>query len=545
MGLGYIGRTVNKIVAQAQQTAAQQGTAAHGTQVVHTTQTAAAKAKYHTPHHPVTKENRAFVSKYGFGDLKNDQIRQYRDMSAAILKRAAAEDASHPAASLVHHVRDFIRAAGSNSKLRKNLAALHHILNRDKAHLSPRDMNRLMRILGHFPKIDTNSKRARMATVSLAKTASISDSKRAFFNAPNIVKIIVDAKTPPARVGSAAGAMADYLAATQRSDEQLRAADMKLKKLGLWTNGKYQDSRSVQAAHLGQIARSTDPAQTLADNVGKVNHMAAVRQKTVKTETIRRYEKTMKDNFVSPSVARRAAPRLYKYGGPLTPAGMAIMVRIGVDRMGWSIPKATMAWAGKVAGRLYRSTGGVQTPSNIRSKLNLAHLSSPSAEATPPERSAITKIADLVSPTDRSRTGAPDVSGTIADAADFAKADLLADGASMASVAMSIIQGIFTLSQIGYQYRMIAAREKARYGARGFKAAIEVFQQHGPLPPKEAYRQIALEASGSIDPHGKGLKAFQKVFYATYKQLIAVSDPKQAKDLAEAMEWSNEGMPSD
>ncbi|MCD6498207.1 MAG: hypothetical protein J7M25_07930 [Deltaproteobacteria bacterium] len=93
---------------------------------------------------------------------------------------------------------------------------------------------------------------------------------------------------------------------------------------------------------------------------------------------------------------------------------MSLETGIG-DRMGWSIPKATMDWAGKVAGRLYRSTGGVQTPSNIRSKLNLAHLSSPSAEAIPPEKSALTKIADTVSPTDGSRTGAPDVSGTIVD----------------------------------------------------------------------------------------------------------------------------------
>lgn len=495
------------------------------------------KSQYKVPKHPVTKENKTFVEKNGFGDLKNDQLRQVRDKARAILKGLKKADSADPRVSLSKRAEEFIQKAGSDPKLRKNLDTLYRIVARDRPNLTATNAMQIMDLLGrpgHEKMADSTS--ARAATVALVKSPAYGKNKAVYLKARNIVQAAANANTHPKKISDAVEGMNSYVAETANTHADISRAIGWLDRLKVPVKKAYRD---IFQTHLDRIAGDKNPKENYHLQCGQARSVANDVVPGVEATVTQRYQDVLKKNGVSEARAYRAAKKIWEWGGPQTPAGLLTIAALGRKRFSADDQEKVRSWVADISHRMSRSTCWYQQASVDAADPRLArgqvdHLAPP-RQASIPKPNLLTRGAVWM---DGAGVGGQiaDTMGTIGGLLDSTTLEVAGGGTAM-FLAFATIP--FTLSSLGYTYRKLDAQEEARFGHRGYEAAVEMARHTHLLSPGEAYDRIRIRASGVL--REKGLHAFQDNFYNTYKAFASLPY-KHRTNLINAMDWIDGGM---
>lgn len=484
----------------------------------------------HKPSHPVDKHNRAFVQKFGFGDLTNDQITQFRHKAAVILK-AMKQVASAP----IRDIMELIKLAGKNPKLRSNLEGLYHFIKEQGTHLNAGVLSEIIGLLKKHPGLNLSNPASRAGALALVTSNAYRTSKFVHHNAAAIIAEVGRHGLSPANAKKAVEQMANYAKQMSVAYGVLKLADHQLAQIGDDKSGagRTRDSH-LFAIHLKEIASSKDPATAAKKALSEVLSTAKSRAAAVKPATIRKYQQVLMRSGVSEKKAAKAAGYIYTLGGPASPLARTVINAMAARPMNKHVQSKEQAQglAKKLKKQMLAATSGFQPM-----RWNNSHIDRfivPSDKIHTPKAAWITqwgmKVGDAISIGSETTSTVDAILESVGVATPPALVAIV-------STVGSIVGGVFTLSKMGYVMKQAEAVERGIYGYRGFWGAIQAVQnsEYGPVSQAKA-RDGQRQDSHNIQYTPAARAAFDKNFDRTYTALMKIPK-KQRFALVEAMKW--------
>jgi len=485
----------------------------------------------HKPSHSVSKHNRAFVQKFGFGDLTNDQITQFRHKTAVILK-AMKQVPSAP----TRDVMELIKLAGKNPKLRSNLEGLYHLVKEQGSHLNAGVLSEIIGLMKKHPGLNLSNPASRAGALALVTTNAYRTSKFVYHNAAAIIAEVGRHSLSPANAKKAAEQMANYAKQMPVAYGVLKLADHQLAQIGDDESGpiRARDGH-LFAIHLKKIASSKDPAKAAKKALSEVLSTAKARTASVKQVTIKKYQRVLMRSGVSEAKAAKAAGYIYALGGPASPLARTVINAMAARPMNKYVHSKEQAQglAKTLKKQMLAATSGFQPM-----RWNSSHIGRfivPSDKIHTPKAAALTQLAmkygDVISIASESM-------GTIDTISEVIGAEAFPVLGPVVSIVGSIIGGVLTMSTMGYLMKKAEAVERGIYGYRGFWGAIQAVQnsEHGPKVSQAQARYGQRQDSHNVQYTPAARAAFDKNFDRTYTALMKIPK-KQRYALVDAMKW--------
>lgn len=479
----------------------------------------------------LTKANEAFVKSYGFGDLPNNQVRRYRDMSSAIMRRVKKMDSHDERISMTSEVKDLIKRAGSHPKHRGTLRTLYATLAKDNASLSTSQLKKLNGLLKRTGDL-SSSKAGRAAALTLVKDPSFSKDKMVYALAPALISRVAKTSKNPKAAASTIKTMAHYVATNSRSNAQLKLYGGYVKQNHPTAKIGGPDLKGA----MDRIATSKNPrrtARSLAKGLQK--SLATAKKKTRATEQEHAARILNVDMGLNKKLASKMAKRIFDLGGPNTPAA-AHLVSAALNKSGTPLSKK------KHGARMNKILTSMQEKSmagHARSfQLKHRALAPPSGKA----HSAQSWAKTLATYMDAAQIGGQilDTSVTMLALEETAVGTL----SSAASTVLAVGGGVLALNEIGGAQRKFIEEEGAQYSKKGHLAAMHIARGYSIKPGmrmpnmKRAYseaRQSRYTPRYALRP--ESFKAYKMAFEDTFRHLSRMTY-KERKNYFKAYDWA-------
>lgn len=489
---------------------------------------AAAKNPYARPR---TVQNERFVQKFGFSDLPNDAVRQYRDKTEALFAAVKKIDRQDPRFSCMQNVKDLVKKAGRDPKAREQFELFYRIVVQDKAPLSATDVVQLARVVG---KVDarglSRSKAARQAAVCLARNKAYARSSAIQKWTPEILFAAAAAKPKPKRMERVVSAMVHYLGKARKPAVSLAVSRAVLAKL---------DPTKTPAPHdiygdLQRIASARKPQRSAQRCLDKLSDAQRNTQWAIRKRVTTRYVRVLKQHTnLRGRKALRVAQKIYDLGGPRTYAGVYILAAIKAKSDVTVSPRTLSQWMGKVSGQMLGDTHGLQ---GGKLRCNIAEMQSRGKVAAH-KRGWIAKIntySDAVAASQQ----ALDTAVAVAELCGASGG--LAAASTVVGLAVSVVSIPLTLAEVGYQSARFKKDEAAQFAARGDRAAEQIARSYTDraMPSLElAYRMGKQGENGTYGAKSsEAFKAHKKQFIRRYRFLQKMT-PNQRKRFFEAKDF--------
>ncbi len=546
---GGVGRKIDSIKQQA--LAHTNSQAAEHTQASPTAAKARAKrAAMHVPKHKLSSKNQAFVKKFGYGDLKEDQVTRYRHRSAAFMKAVDHMAAKSGDPALSRLARDTIKQAGEDPAKRKTVDNLYRMF--CKGHVDPKHAARIMTLVARSPGLDLKSPGGRVALNEVIETKEFRTGKLSANNTTAIVNATARSHVSEARVKKAVPAMAKYMARSKTAHVLLRAKSAVLAQISTSNkaprteDGKtsLQKDFGLLDKHLDKIATSSNPSAEAEKLEKEVKSTVRARTREVRKRVIGQYDAVLARQGFGKLYRRELAASLYDMGGPSSPLGQIVLKRIGLNKQInlMRSDDTAQTWARSMAAKMDQAAGSFQ-PSQWQ-RIDTAGLAGPKAGGAP-EKSRLTKAADKLGNALSIIGQAADTGQIVTETLGFAGSEA---AAALTATTTAVVGSVLTLSQIGYQWKRLEAGQDDFYAKRGHLNALMAVAQryeNGKLSKLPSTRQALgdswkSQVSNKTNPFHQGpltrsAKAkYDETFTDTYIHL-ATMPPRLAGAFANAM----------
>ncbi len=478
----------------------------------------------------LTKANERFVSAYGFGDLPNDQVRQYRDRSAAIMRAVKRIDVSDRRISMESEVRNLIKKAGADPKYRGTLNTLHGVLVQDRAGLSFSQLQRLTGLLDRTGDISA-SRSGRAAAVAMVKNPAYTNDKMVYALAPSLISLVGNKNKKPQDAISTVNAMAQYVMDNGKSNAELKI-------YGGYVRKSHPQSRihgpELKDA-LKSIAESRNPEKTGRVYKNQLEKNLAAAKNMARDIELKHYSRILESNMgVKKGLAGKMAKKIFELGGPQSPASVHLMAS-ALSRRGISAFNAgTQAVVQKAITEMQKHS---LKYSAQQFGINNRALQIPSGKAN---------SSEVFSEKVRGAVGGAQIGVQVIDTAVTALAIesvAVLKCTFLLSVGMSVVGGVLSLVEIGGSQRRFIEEERAQYSRKGHLAAMDVAaswtRARGDLPPMEnAYaeaRRGRYTSRYALRP--ESFDAYKMAFENTFRHLAGMTETER-KNYFLAYEWA-------
>lgn len=480
--------------------------------------------------HKFTKANEKFVNAYGFGDLANDQIRQYRDRAAAIMRSVKRIDASDKRISMEPEVRKLIKKAGANPKHRGAFNTLYGVLVKDKARLSSSQLQKLTGLLDKTGDISA-SPAGRAATVAMVKNPAYSKNKMVYALAPSLISLVSKSGKKPQDASSTVNAMTKYVMDNGKSTAELKIYGGYVKKHH--PKGKTDGPKLKDA--LKSIATSKNPEKTGRVYKNQLEKNLAAAKNKARDIELKHYSRILQSKIgMKKGLATKMAKKIYELGGPQSPAG-AHLIGSELSRRGISaIKPASQQLMQKTIGEMQKHSLKYSAQQFL---FKNRALKVPSGEAN----SAKVFSDKIKGAIDGAQVGVQ-VIDTAVTALALENVTVLAVTGGLA-IGASVIGGVFSLMEIGGSQRRFIEEEGAQYSQKGHLAAMDVVASwtniRGDLPPMEtAYAEAK---RGRHTPRyalrKESFDAYKMAFENTFRHLARMTVTER-KNYFKAYKWA-------
>jgi hypothetical protein len=486
--------------------------------------------------HKLTPQNREFVEKHGFEDLPNDEVRQYRDRTRALLTAVRNADNRDERISVAGHMKKLVKQAGAgDAKARLRFNALYKLLVCDEVSLTASQIVRADEFLGKTTKPSVASSRgARLAAGALARRSFQGKNgitPDAYKRIGDMLQAAGSAKTRPKNILKAVGAMIDYCAMadthrTVSTNQAILATLAPKQKLGTYK----------MTTALRTIAGSKNPSKSVTKCARKVSTLLEKQKGVIKKETIEKYREGLRQEAgIGKRSACRLAAKLYEVGGPSSAGGLYLIGKaLGSSRS--SRPKDLTDRSFRLGVRLAKETGFSQARLDRKSIEKL--FSSKKYEKTKP--TLLTKAGHAV---DSFSAGFQvlDTTETLLQCMKIMpqSSALVAGG----SIAGAVAGGVILLSKIGFEQTRGEEDAMARARPRGRRAALDEIEYRNRMGEerllhwKRAHMERAdrtRELRGTLYGDVAG---FAQGFRDTYEKFRLLGI-EQRKSLLDAIRWA-------
>lgn len=417
---------------------------------------------------PLTAKNQRFVKRYGFADLPNDKVRQYRDECAALLTAAGRIDRRDSRFSCLPAVEKLIKEAGSNPKARPTLEMLQKILVKDKASLTANGIKALTHVLDHLGPAGAAtlgcSRAARRAAVALAKNEEYMrlSPKKAKAHTREIIAAVAEAKTKPKRMAETVSALVGYTKQAEKPASELAVRAAMLAKL----RGESPPPmlHDIQA-DLCSIAGSKNPSHQCFRLLSKLKNRAWDARCDIHDHVTAKYADVLTGvTSLSPKLARKVARKLYDVGGPQTTAGAYILASVAAKENMCATNEALASRVAEMGKKMLGATSGLQSG---KITATISEIKGPSGR-TKVRRGWIAKINNY---SDTATLSHQAIDTGVSVASVCGAGATISAASSVLGIGMSILQIPLTLAEIGHQMERFKAGERAQFAARADRLA--------------------------------------------------------------------------